>query len=424
MERGGDGMQVKHILNRLQKFQSFVYEHVRFVDTVEALVLEAKIRPRARSQPCCSGCRRPGPGYDTLPSRRFEFVPLWGLPVFFVYAPRRVECPRCGVRVERLPWANGKHHLTTTYAWFLARWAKRLSWTEVAAAFQTSWDHVFRSVELAVSWGRAHMDLTGIHSIGVDEIQWQRGHQYLTLVYQIDASCKRLLWVGEKRTVRTLLRFFRWFGLERSQALQFICSDMWRPYLKVIAKKAGHALHVLDRFHIMAHLNKAMDEVRAQEARALKAKGYEPVLTKTRWLLLKRPENLSAKQEVRLAELLRYNLRAVRSYLLKEDFQFFWAYTSPYWAGQFLDTWCTRTMRSQLAPMKKVARMLRGHRELLLNWFRAKGQLSSGSVEGLNTKAKLTTRKAFGFRTYHALELALYHTLGALPEPEVTHKFC
>jgi len=81
-------------------------------------------------------------------------------------------------------------------------------------------------------------------------------------------------------------------------------------------------------------------------------------------------------------------------------------------------------MRSQLAPMKKVARMLRGHRELLLNWFRAKGQLSSGSVEGLNTKAKLTTRQAFGFRTYPALELALYHTLGALPEPEVTHKFC
>ena len=106
MERGGDEMPVKQILNRLQKFQSFVSEHVRVVDTVEALVLEVAIRPRAHSQPCCSGCTRPGPGYDTLPSRRFEFVPLWGLSVFFVYAPRRVECPRCGVRVERLPWAE------------------------------------------------------------------------------------------------------------------------------------------------------------------------------------------------------------------------------------------------------------------------------------------------------------------------------
>ena len=99
---------------------------------------------------------------------------------------------------------GSKHHLTTTYAGFLARWAKHLSWQEVAEAFQPSWDHVFRSVEMAVAWGRAHQNLSGIHSSGVDEIQWQRGHQSLTLVYQIDVSCKRLLWVGEKRTVRTL----------------------------------------------------------------------------------------------------------------------------------------------------------------------------------------------------------------------------
>lgn len=275
-----------------------------------------------------------------------------------------------------------------------------------------SWDAVFGAVERAVAWGRAHRDLSGIHSLGIDELAWGRGHRYLTVVYQIDAHCKRLLWVGEKRTVKTLLRFFCWLGQERSAALRFVCSDMWKPYLKVIAKKAGHALHMLDRFHIMAHMSKAI-EVRAKEAREIKARGYEPVLTKTRWLLLKRPENLTEKQGARLAELLRYNLRAVRAYLLKEDFQFFWGYRSPHWAGRFLDQWCTRTMRSKLEPMKRVTRMLRGHRGLLLNWFRAKGQLSSGVVEGFNTKAKLTTRKAFGFRTYHALQVALYHTLGA-----------
>jgi transposase len=141
-------------------------------------------------------------------------------------------------------------------------------------------------------------------------------------------------------------------------------------------------------------------------------------------LLLKRPENLTDKQDIRLAELLQYNLRSVRAYLLKEEFQFFWSYASPYWAGRFLDQWCTKTMRSKIEPMKKVARMLRGHRELLLNWFRAKGQLSSGVVEGFNGKAKLTSRKAFGFRTYHGAEIALYHALGALPEPEFTHRFC
>ena len=417
-------MQVKTILNRVQKFKSFVYGTVRFVDTADEPRIEVEVRPRANSRAVCSGCGHCAPGYDWLAARRFEFVPLWGIKVFLVYAPRRVGCPSCGVRVERMPWAEGKHHLTRAYAWFLATWARRLSWKEVAEAFRMSWEAVFRSVEMAVDWGRAHQDLSGIGSVGVDEIAWQRGHHYLTLIYQIDAHCKRLLWVGEKRTVRTLLRFFRWFGKERTQALQFICSDMWKPYLKVIAKKAGQATHVLDRFHIMAHLSKAIDKVRAQEAKALKAQGYEPVLSKMRWLLLKRPENLSERQELKLAELLQYNLRTVRSYLLKEDFQFFWSYRSPYWAGQFLDRWCTRTMRSKIDPMKKIARMLRKHRPLLLNWFRAKGQLSSGVVEGFNTKAKLTTRKAFGFRTYHATEIALYHALGALPEPAFTHRFC
>jgi transposase len=348
---------------------------------------------------------------------------MWGNKVFFVYAPRRVNCPCCGIRVERMPWVAGKHRLTEAYAWFLAGWAKRLSWKEVAEAFRTSWDHVFCSVERAVVWGRAHQDLSGIKAIGVDEIAWQRGHRYLTLVYQIDTHCKRLLWIGEKRTVKTLLRFFRWFGKERSQALGFICSDMWKPYLKVIAKKAGQAVHILDRFHIMTHLSKAIDAVRAQEAKELQDKGLEAVLTKTRWLLLKRPENLTDNQETKLADLLRYNLRSIRSYLLKEEFQLFWSYTSPYWAGRFLDNWCTKTMRSKIDPMKKVARMLRRHRPLLLNWFRAKKQFSSGIVEGFNNKAKLTTRKAYGFRTYHAAEIALYHALGALPVPKTAHEF-
>lgn len=414
-------MQLKTILNHVQKFKSFVYTAVRWG---AGGALEVEVAARANGKALCSGCERACPGYDRLPVRRFEFVPLWGIRVYLIYAPRRVDCRRCGVRVERLPWATGKHALTDTYAWFLARWARRLSWKEVAEVFHTSWDSVFRSVEMAVAWGREHRNLEGVRAIGIDEIAWQRGHKYLTLVYQIDAHCKRLLWIGEKRQVKTLLRFFRWFGKERSKALTHICSDMWKPYLKVIAKKASAAVHVLDRFHIMSHFSKALDEVRAGESKALKAKGLEPVLTKTRWLLLKRPENLTEKQTLRLASLLEYNLKSVRAYLLKESFQFFWQYSSPHWAGRFLDQWCTETMRSKIEPMKRVARMLRTHRPLLLNWFRAKGQFSSGIVEGFNTKAKLTARKSFGFRTYHAMEIALYHALGALPEPESTHRFC
>lgn len=417
-------MQLKTILNRVEKHRSFVYGKAEFVETERGPAIEVEIRPRANGRAVCSGCEQPGPGYDTLPARSFEFVPLWGFLIFFLYAMRRVDCQTCGVKVEKVPWAKGKQRITTTHAWFLAGWAKRLSWSEVAVVFRTSWDTVFRSVEMAVEWGRAHMDMTGITAIGVDEIAWQRGHKYLTLVYQINEGCKRLLWIGESRKAKTLLRFFRWLGKKRSGLLQFVASDMWKPYLKVIAKKAPSALNVLDRFHIMSHMSKAIDEVRAKEVKQLKADGYEPILKHSRWCLLKRPENLTENQEIKLADLVRYNLRAVRSYLLKEDFQSFWDYVSPYWAGQFLDRWCTRTMPSKIDPMKKVARMLRRHRELILNWFKAKGAISSGSVEGLNLKAKLTTRKAFGFRTFRGAEIALYHTLGKLQEPKFTHRFC
>jgi transposase len=416
-------MQLKTILNHVHKFKSFVYGKTELVEFGGEKRILVEIIARTNSSPISSCCSLPGPWYDTLETREFEFVPLWGIRVFFVYAMHRVNCPIHGIKVEAVPWAEGKNTLTTTYMQFLANWAKKLSWQETARSFKTSWEKVFKSVEWAVRWGLANRDMSNIRSIGVDEVLWHIGHKYLTVVYQIDAECKRLLWVGKDRTEKTLLKFFNEFGEERTALLRFICSDMWKPYLKVIAKMASQAIHVLDRFHIASHMNKAIDEVRAQETRELKAKGLEPILTHSRWCLLKRPENLTAKQEIKLSALLRCNLKAIRSYLLKEDFQFFWEYVSPEWAGKFLDRWCLRAMRSRIEPMKKVARMLRSHRELLLNWFRAKKTISSGAIEGLNNKLKLTTRKSYGFRTLRAAEVALYHTLGNLPEPECTHRF-
>lgn len=417
-------MHLKSILNFVQPHQGFVYGAVTLRRKQDKPFLDIEIRPRKNRQPVCSKCGRPGPGYDTLPVRRFEFVPLWGIAVFFRFAIRRVSCPTCGVKVEQVPWAAGKNHLTTTYAWFLARWARRLSWKEVGQVFQTSWDNFFRSVKMAVAWGLAHRNLDNVTAIGIDEIAWKKGHKYLTLVYQIDASCKRLLWVGKERTRKTLRQFFKEFGKERTAQLRFMCSDMWRPYLKIVAEVAGKALHIIDRFHVMTHFGKAIDKVRASGARDLKAKGQEPVLTGSRWCLLKRPEHLTEKQSVKLKELLAIYLKTVRAYLLKEEFQFFWCYATTGRAARFLDAWCKRTMRSRIVPMKKIAKMLRTHRELLLNWFRTKGQVALGAAEGFNDKAKVTSHKAYGFKSFEVLKIALYHTLGNLPEPETTHRFC
>ena len=200
---------------------------------------------------------------------------------------------------------------------------------------------------------------------------------------------------------------------------------MWKPYLKVIAERAGQAVHVLDRFHIVSHLSQAIDEVRAAEARKLAAEGKAPVLKHSRWLLLKRPEHLTDAQQDRLADLVRRNLRTVRAYLLKEHFQLLWGYVSPYWAGRFLDRWCTRTMRSRLDPMKDVCphgalaprpdpqlvpsqgAVLQRHRRRL----QREGQ--SDHQKGVRVSQPVKRWKS----------LCIIH-LRNLPEPEHTHRFC
>jgi transposase len=291
---------------------------------------------------------------------------------------RRVECQACRVKVEKVPWGDGKSPVTTTLAWFIAHWAKHLSWTETARQFGLSWARVFLCVEKAVEWGRAHMTLDGVRAIGIDEV---------------------------------------------ARGIGFVCSDMWKPYLNIIKECAPNALNILDRFHVMVHFSKAIDEVRAGEARSLAKSGKGEVLKHSRWALLKRPENLTDRQGVKLKELLGAILRSVKAYLLKEQFQQLWTYSSAGWASRFLRGWTFVAMRSKIEPIKRVARMIRKHEPLILNWFRAKGEISNGAVEGMNGRGRVVTKRAYGFRTFRAFEVALYHDLGRLPEPKFTHRF-
>jgi transposase len=155
----------------------------------------------------------------------------------------------------------------------------------------------------------------------------------------------------------------------------------------------------------------------------MKREGCEPVLKKSGWLLLKRSENLGDEQRFRLRDLLRHNLRTVRAYLLKEAFHQLWDYTSPAWAGKFLDEWCRQTMRSRIEPMKKIARSLRQHRELILNYFRAQKPISSGVVEGLNNNAKVTMRNPMASALTESSNSPYIIHFGKLPEPDSTHDF-
>ena len=418
-------------MNRIQHFAGFVYGDIRLVAKGNDQRIEVSVSAHARIKPRCSRCRKPAPGYDALPRREWLFVPLWAIAVIFLYAPRRVNCPEHGVVVEHIPWSAGKRPVCTAMMVFLARWARRLSWRETSQVFQTSWEAVYRSVEWFVEWGLANRKLEGVESIGVDEIHWGKGlksQNFLTVIYQIDKHCRRLLWVGSRRTQKTLDKGLDALGPTVVSGLRFVCSDMWQPYLAVIKERIGHALHVLDRFHITSHLNQAVDKVRRSESARLRGRPQAAKLKHMRWHLLRKGSRVRGRARTKLDALVGSKLATARAWTLKESFGQFWKYKCVHWAGGFLDVWTSMAMRSRLEPMKKVARMLRSHEGLLLNWFRAKGELSSAAVEGQNNKIRVVTRRSYGFRTYHVMELALYHNLAKLPEPDacprITHTFC
>ena len=320
--------------------------------------IEISVEAHAGLPAKCSRCLKPAPGYDRLGERFWLFVPLWGLVTWFVYAARRVQCAEHGVVVEHLPWSGGKRPVTIAMMCFLSRWARRLSWRETARAFGTSWECVYRSVEWFVQWGLAHRKLEGVQAIGVDEIHWgkrQRADNFLTVIYQIDQHCRRLLWVGRRRTQATLRRGLAALGTEVVGGLRFVCSDMWRPYLNVLAARAGQALHVLDRFHITLHLNQAVDQVRRAETGRLRAAASAQAaqLKDMRWKLLRRGSRVRGKARQQLNALVRSKLATARAWILKETFQHFWSYRSLTWAGYFLDYWTERALRSRPGQEKE-----------------------------------------------------------------------
>ncbi len=410
------------ILKRVLPLKGFCYRWARW-DEGGADIIEIGIEARQGARVRCRCCAKPAPVYDTRREpRRWRFISLWAIAVFLVYRPRRVECRRCGVRVELLPWTTGKQQLCDALRLFLAQWARLLSWQEVASCFAVSWADVYASVKWVVRWGLRHRDLSGIKALGVDEVHVAKG-KFWTVVYQIDEGARRLLWVGKNRTANSLRTIFHRLGSRRCEQVRFICSDLWKPYLGVIAQAMPQTLHILDRFHIRKNLSEAIDQIRRAEVHALAQAGLAPRLKKMRWTLLKHRRNWTRHDKRRMRDLLGSGLRSLRAFLLVESFEHFWTYSSSTWAGKFLDAWCVRVARSRLEPLKKVAGTLKRHRRLLLNYFEAKKQFSNSIVEGLNNKLKLTLKRSYGFRTDLARKVALFHALGKLPEPSLTHSF-
>ena len=380
--------------------------------------LEAELAADRRYAPRCGVCGQRAVYRDTRAERHFRHVPLWGIAVHLVYAPRRVVCKRCGgVHVEAMPWVSGKRQFTRALMVTLATWARILTWQQVATLFHCAWSTVASAVDETVEYGLAHRTLSGVTHIGIDEIARKRGHVYVTNVY--DLGSRRLLWSGEGRGHKTLEAFFEFFA-ERTARLEGICCDMWQPYIDVIKAKAPQAVIVFDKFHIVQHLTQAVDQVRRDEIRD-KGPAHKALMAKTRYLWLKNPWNLTEKQQLRLSELEKLNLKINRAYLLKEAFREFWDASQPTGAKRYLDKWFWWATHSRLPPMRDFAWMLRRHQDDLLNYFNL--PIHNGTVEGLNNKAKVIIHKAYGFRTATNYIRNLYHCMAELPLPKTMHTF-
>lgn len=415
-------MRVTTLLNHIERYKGFVYEACEL--NRDADVLTVFVRERAGTRVSCPRCGRRCTVYDHLKPRRYRGVPLRMLEVVLVYSARRADCPSCGPHVEQVPWAEGKSPLMKSYAWFLARWAKRLPWNKVAMIFGCGWHQVCEAVRQAVDWGLEHRDLSGVTAIGVDELYFGLKSKFQTLVYQLCSKKPRLLFIAEGHKEDALTGILEKQGEAWCANIRHVCSDMWRAYLKSVAKMLPNAMHILDRFHIEAKLNEAVDKVRRAESKELAGKGIV-ILKNLRYAFLKRPENLTDKQRESLQKIInRRSLKTVRAYHWKESFRLFWDYEQPDDASKYMRRWCLGANKSRLEPIKAFVKTLRKHEDLILNWFRAKKQFSSGAVEAMNRGAGLVSNLARGFHSAETRRIALFHALGDLPmPPEYTHRF-
>ena len=403
-------MLIETFIRKQLRLKAHTVTHVEETEACMLVQIDRLGKRLLRCGVCRQRCREV---HDIRRVREWRDLSMRKLPLILRYRPRRVECPRCGVRVEEFPWAEPWARVTTALSNAVAVLARELSWQSTAREYGLNWKSVATIVKRAVEYGLKHRARPPVHVIGIDEVSRRKGQVYVTVVYDLERRV--LLWVGDDRTEEAVRPFFtQELGKRRCQTLQVVCMDMWAAYAKPVRDHAVNAQILFDRFHIVKHLNEAVDATRRLLWRQLASK--EKVAVKgTRWLLLKNPWNLTNDQKERLSTLVRWNTPLVRAWYLKEAFQLFWQYKQPKRAEEYLAKWMRSAMRSRLEPFKAFVRMLRSHLDGVLAWTKAR--VSNGAVEGMNNKIKSISHRSFGFRTAAHFIAAIYHCCARLPLP-------
>ena len=406
-------MRIKSLLHQLLGL-----EYTRVVDCAfadDGLVID--VAPTWR-EPRCSSCGYTCPGYDRAKARKWRHMDAAGMKLYLRYDTRRVDCVRCGVTVEHLPWADVGVWFTRPFEDHVGYLAQRSDKTTVSSLMRVAWTTVGDIIQRVVKRHQRVDPLDGLTHIGVDELSYRKHHEYVTVV--VDHIRGKIVWVHKGKNADTLKAFFAELGAERVAKLDTVTIDMSSAYIKAVTEAAPKAKLVFDRFHVQKLAHEALDEVRRAEVQKATTKDGRKALKRTRWALQKNPWNLQRFEIDKLAELQSHNKRLYRAYLLKESLCRILDGRQINVARRKLDEWFAWAVRSRLEPFRKLAHTIRDHTDGILAYVRSR--LSNGPTEALNGKIRTITRRSYGFHEAASL-IALIFLCCAGIELEPVHTY-
>jgi transposase len=325
--------------------------------------------------------------------------------------PPRSECSEHGVKVVKLPWAEPSSRFTALFEALAIEWLKEASQTAVAGRLQLSWDEIHGIMERAVKRGLARRRAEPVSHLGVDEKAYRKGHKYLTIVNDLQGS--RVLYVAEDRRQSSLDGFWSTLTEEQMVSIEAVALDMWDPYIRSVREHVPNADSkiVFDKFHVAQHLSKAVDQVRREENKTLRAAGDDR-LKGTRYDWLKNPAAMEPKDRREFAELRKSGLKTARAWALKETAMALYGYTYERPARKHFRWWHNWAVRSRLKPILEVARMLKRRFENIITYLTHR--ITNAASESLNAKIQWVKYTARGFRNKQNFIHAIYFHCGDL----------
>jgi transposase len=326
--------------------------------------------------------------------------------VYLEFEVRRLQCRCCGkVRREKLDFLAENPFYTKRFAWFVGRRCRTSTIQDVAEELHLDW-HAVKELDkqyMATQLERA--SVPGPKAMGIDEISIRKGHTYRIVVS--DLIRHRPLWFGgEDRSEASMEQFYDWLGERKSRGIRLAVMDMWKPFHNVTARRAPQAAILFDKFHVMRHLNDALDKVRKAEYARLQGKDRRYIKGQ-KYVLLTSHENLTTDGRKALKTLLAANKRLNTAYLLKESFGQLWSYQREGWARRFFDNWKASLKWQRLKPYEKFAEMVERHWDGIAAYCRPENKVSLGFVEGFNNKIRVIQRRAYGLRDEEYLRLKI-----------------